>query len=325
MKKLICLLVLMLIFNTTCYAGSIPEDLLHEDDARLFIGRVDGRTTLKESTIPYEENEVIYIDITPVHKFKGDVEIGVQERYTRHDFGNFIPQKDKEYLFAYIDENNFYIYEIKSWDGKTIKLVNSNKYDMDARLEQYINEGSFEIAEKERADLGNQISFSDFLYKETMSDNDAVKASLRYQDNICEVDIDKFLKVADEITVTNVKNGMLQDMTYGGPAVTEAYKTVLYVELLDKDQQVVAYGAVSRFGEVDRYGLFMSRLMSKDYQMDTKDLSKLYSFFPDDMKIGEGVIPPADENSYTGLVTGIVVIVFIIAFVFGFIIYKKKK
>ena len=156
MKKFLGLLILLLTLSMTVFAGSIPEDLLGNENAKLYIGRVDGRTTLDEATLPYEENKVLYIDITPTYKYKGDVEIGVSQTYTNPNFGSFIPEKGKEYLFGYIDENNFYIYEIKSRDENSIKLVNSDKYDMTKRLEDYINEGAFARAEEERQSLGKQ-------------------------------------------------------------------------------------------------------------------------------------------------------------------------
>lgn len=341
MKKLIILLVIAILFSASfsAFAGDIPESLLNEDSAKLYIGRVDGRTTLAESTLPYEENKVIYIDITPVFKYKGDVQIGVSERHKEHNFGSFIPEKNKEYLFAYLDENNFYIYEIEEWDEKTIRLVDSDKYDMTKRLEVYLNDGGFKVAEEERLSLGKQMSFAEFLYTEPVfSDEEVKKVTLRYQDELCEINKDEFFKIAEDITVTNVKNDTLYDVKVNHDT-TDAYKTVLYVELFDANDRVVNFGAVSRFGEVDKYSLSMGRLMAKDYEMNPEDLSKLYSLFPEDVQkdiISPESLPASDENlplelpsvpekNYTGLAVGIAVAVFVIAFVVGFTIRKKKK
>ena len=326
----------MLSLTISVFAGDIPESLLGEDGAKVFIGRVDGRTTLAEATLPYEENKVLYIDITPIHKYKGDVEIGVSQTYTNPNFGSFIPEKGKEYLFGYLDENNLSIYEIKSRDDKNIKLVNSDKYDIVQRLEDYLNEGAFAMAEQERSTIGNQISFAEFLYKKpSLSISLIEKVSLRYQDEVVVVNKEKFFEVAEDIMITNVKNDILYE-TKQNPNSTDAYKTVLYVELLDANDKCVYYGAVSRYGEVDHYALFMSRLMNKDYEMKTEDLSKLYSLLPNEVQkeiiAPEGLptddpleVPAVPKKDYTGWLVGGVAVIFVIAFAIGFGIRKKKQ
>ena len=332
MKKKIGIIILLLTLSITVFAGSIPEDLLGNENAKLYIGMVDGRTTLDEATLPYEENKVLYIDITPTYKYKGDVEIGVSQTYTNPNFGSFIPEKGKEYLFGYIDENNFYIYEIKSRDENSIKLVDSDKYDMTKRLEDYINEGAFSRAEEERQNLGKQISLIEYLYeKPTFSSSAVEKVTLRYQDYLHEIGIDDFRKVAENIMITNVKNGILYEE--GTP---DAYKTNLYIELLDENNQLIYYCAVTRFGEVDRYSLFMSRLMGIDYEMKPEDLLKLYSLFPADVqkniKAPEGLptdtpleLPAIPKKNYAGYLTGGIILIFAIAFLVGFTLRRKNK
>jgi len=277
-------LAILFTMSVSASAGSIPEELLSNNDAKLYIGRVDARTTLAEGTLPYEENRVLYIDITPTYKYKGDVKIGEAEKHTEHNFGSFIPEKDKEYLFGYIDENNFYVYEIESRNEDNIKLLDSDKYDMTKRLEDYINEGAFAMAEEERLTIGKQISLVEFLYKKPSLSSQAVKkVTMRYQDDLCEVDKDKFFLIAEEIMITGAKNEMLYEVKFDSKTPAP-YETVLYIELLDENDQCVYYGAVSRFGEVDRYSLSMSRLMQKDYEMKKEDLSKLYSLFPQEIQ-----------------------------------------
>ena len=135
--------------------------------------------------------------------------------------------------------------------------------------------------------------------------------------------------------ITNVKNKQLHDMV-AKPKQPDPYKTNLYIELLDSNDQLVYYGAVSRFGEVDRYGLFMGRLMEKDYEMKTEDLSKLYSLLPVDVqkeiKLPEGLptdtpleLPAVPKKNYTGWVVGGVAVIFVIAFAIGFSVFKKRK
>lgn len=328
MKKLISLISIITIFLTmsvSVFAGAIPESLLSEDGAEVFIGRVED--------VKFKE-EIDTVDVIPTVKIKGEVEIGKKETYTRYD-SVLMLEKGKEYLFGYIDENNFYAYEIKSRDEKSIKLVDSDKYDMTKRLEDYLNEGAFAMAEQERSTIGNQISFAEFLYKKpSLSSSDVEKVSLRIQDNVCVINKDKFFEVAEDIMVTNVKNDILYD-TKQNPDSTDAYKTVLYVELLDANDKTVYYGAVSRYGEVDYYGLFMSRLMNKDYEMRPEDLSKLYSLLPaeaqKEIELPEDLpadasseLPAIPKKNYTGWVAGGVAVIFVIAFFVGYRFIRKK-
>jgi len=337
MKKLICLLsilVFMLSLSISVFAGDVPESLLGEDGAKVFIGRVEN-VKLKGDITLSSQAEIDTIDVIPTVKIKGEVEIGKIETYKSYH-GNLILEKGKEYLFGYLDENNLSIYEIKSRDDKNIELVNSDKYDIVQRLEDYLNEGAFAMAEQERSTIGNQISFAEFLYKKpSLSSSGVEKIILRYQDELQEVDKDKFFEVAEDIMVTNVKNDILYE-TKQNPNSTDAYKTVLYIELLDANDQLVYYGAVSSFGEVDYYGLFMSRLMNKDYEMKTEDLSKLYSLLPNEVQkkiiAPEGLptddpleVPAIPKKNYTGWVVGGVAVIFIIAFAIGIVINKKKQ
>ncbi len=336
MKKLVRLLgviAILLTMSVTVFAGDVPESLLGEDGAKVFIGRVEN-VKLKGDITLSSQAEIDTVDVIPTVKIKGEVEIGKKETYTRYD-SVLMLEKGKEYLFGYIDENNFYAYEIKSRDDKNIKLVNSDKYDIIQRLEDYLNDGAFAMAEQERSTIGNQISFAEFLYKKpSLSSSGVEKVSLRIQDDVCVIDKDKFFEVAEDIMITNVKNDILQD-TKPHSSITDAYKTVLYVELLDANDKCVYYGAVSRFGEVDHYGLFMSRFMNKDYEMKTEDLSKLYSLLPNEVQkkiiAPEGLptddpleVPAVPKKNYTGWVVGGVAVIFVIAFAIGFGIRKKK-
>lgn len=150
MKKMLSILTVLgiwLIFSSAVYAGSIPEDLLQEDGAKVFIGTVENYTTKEIPSAPY--TEITSIEVIPTEKIKGDVKTGIKETYSRC-YGFLEIEPDTEYLFGYFDENNFYIYEIESKEENCIKLVDSNKYDMIKRLEDYLNEGAFDVAEEER-------------------------------------------------------------------------------------------------------------------------------------------------------------------------------
>ncbi len=150
MKKFMILtltLVMALLSSVLVFAGDIPESLLFTEDAKVFLATVENYTTKEASVSPY-----VYIDtveLIPTEKIKGDVEIGVKESYSRCET-TITPEPDVEYLVGYVDEINLYIYEIESRKDGKFKLVNSDKFDMTKRLETYLNDGSFEKAEKER-------------------------------------------------------------------------------------------------------------------------------------------------------------------------------
>ena len=171
MKKIISLIgivAIMISMTITAFAGSIPEDLLAEDNSKLYIGTIEDFTDEETPSAPYVK--VTSVSITPVEKIKGDVEIGKTIVYDKTNMYLKL-EKGKEYLIADIDEHNLYAYEIEYKTEKEIKLVDSRKYDMVQRLENYLNEGAYARAEQERATIGMQISFAEFLFAKPLADS----------------------------------------------------------------------------------------------------------------------------------------------------------
>ena len=108
MKKIITFLIaLFLTMSLSALAGDVPESLLIEDSALVFIG------TVEDFTLNFSRSEIKTVEVIPTEKIKGDVKTGVKQVFSRCD-SVLTLQKGEEYLFGYIDENNFYIYEIKS-------------------------------------------------------------------------------------------------------------------------------------------------------------------------------------------------------------------
>lgn len=326
MKKLISfisMIAIMLSMTLTAFAGDIPEALAFEDDAKIFIG------TLKDFRLDSSDSKVLDVQVLPTRKIKGEVAINELQTYKMCHFGKLV-QKEKEYLFGWLSDDSVWAYEIGSYDEKEIKIETYD--DFAERIQDYLDEGIYARAEQERADIGKQISFAEFLYPKPMVNSNIKKVTLRYQDDLHEVDVDEFEKIAREIMITNVKDDALIESGQEG-----SYKTVLYIELLDENDQLVSHGAVSRFGEVDKYGLMMSRLMCKDYEMKTEDLQKLYSLFPKDIQKNiiapEGIpvseepleLPDTAEKNYTPWLYGGAAAIFVIAFIIGCAIKKRKK
>ena len=325
MKKIISLLgiiAIILSMTLTAFAGDVPEALSYEDDAKIFIG------TLKDFKLDSDKPKVLDIQLLPTRKIKGDVEINELQTYKMCHFGKLV-QKEKEYLFGWLSDDSVWAYEIISYDEKEIKIETYDEFAK--RIQDYLDEGLYTRAEQERATIGQQISLAEFLNAKQISDATVKKVTLRYQDELHEVDVDEFEKLSKEIMIANAKNSILYE-----EGKDDAYKTVLYIELLDEDEQLVSMAAVSRFGEVDRYGLMMSRLMEKDYEMKTEDLQKLYSLFPKEVqknivapegiKVSEEPLELPDENAknYKPWLYGGVGAAFVIAFVIG-LAFKKRK
>lgn len=149
MKKIICLILILLTISVTAFAGSIPEDLISQADAKLFVGVVKEYTTIETPNAPY--SDIDSITVIPTEKIKGDVEIGKPQTYDRCSSEVKQPQPDTEYLFAYFDEINFYLYEIKDRDGDKFNLKNS-QFPMVKRLEDNLNNGIYAEAERERTE-----------------------------------------------------------------------------------------------------------------------------------------------------------------------------
>ena len=107
MKKLVRLLgviAILLTMSVTVFAGDVPESLLSEDGAKVFIGTVEDAKLKGDITLS-SQAEIDTVDVIPTVKIKGEVEIGKKETYTRYD-SVLMLEKGKEYLFGYIDENN---------------------------------------------------------------------------------------------------------------------------------------------------------------------------------------------------------------------------
>ena len=327
MKKIISLLgiiAIMLSLTLTAFAGDVPEALGYEDDAQIFIG------TLNDFEIDNSNgSKVQNVQVLPTRKIKGEVPINELQTYELCYFGKVTPEIDIEYLFGWFRDDSVYVYAIESYDEKDIKLKITDEFA--ERIQDSLENGIYARLEQERATLGQQISLAEFLFAKPLSDLDSKKVVFGYQGEVYEVDAKEFEKVAKEIMIANAKNDALHE-SYE----EDGYKTILFIELRDDNEQLVNYAAVSRFGEVDRYGMMMSRLMEKDYEMKTEDLQKLYSLLPKDVqksivapegiKVSEEPLELPDENAknYKPWLYGGVAAIFIIAFAIGFAVKKRK-
>jgi len=146
MKKFSVLIIMICVIaiNTiTAFAGDLPESLLSENGAQVFFG------VLIEAE-PFSDN--FKSTVKPVKKIKGDITIDAEVKYESSEFvGEFMPKRGNVYLFAFLDESNpVFVFEIDSYDTASVKIKGTEKNDMWSRFSEYINEGKFEEAEKER-------------------------------------------------------------------------------------------------------------------------------------------------------------------------------
>lgn len=133
MKKLLTMLLLVSILlsrTLTVLAGDVPESLMYDEHAQLFFGEV----------LSYETSN---LTVSPIAVIKGPVEEGAEQIYPDPRLiGDFCVVKGKVYLFIYVNANNIYVFEVTTYDTKTLKLKHAEG-SMWKRFETYLNEGKY--------------------------------------------------------------------------------------------------------------------------------------------------------------------------------------
>lgn len=123
--------------SITCLAGDIPEALL-SSNYPVYFGEV-------------KEVNTDSITIVQTTKIKGEFSEGKEITYPDYIFTES-PKIGEIYLCGYIDENNpLYIWEVDCYD--TSSLVISNVDDMSKRMQKYLNDGLFAIADKKASKI----------------------------------------------------------------------------------------------------------------------------------------------------------------------------
>ncbi len=173
MKKIIYIIFSLLIIHIislTAFAGSIDIDLINNDDALVFIGSVDDYTiTDEEEDYPNTEYSV---KITPCKKIKGNVVTDKAMNFDKVRTGKLKLQKNTNYLFGYMSDE-LYIWELEYYEGlfdwelddytkDSIILKERHNDTISGGMQKLLNEGAFELAEKERQNHKEQIASIDF-------------------------------------------------------------------------------------------------------------------------------------------------------------------
>ena len=129
------LIAFILLFSFVSFAGDLPESLLNSPTAQVYIGE------LKKV---YDDESVVF---TQKVKIKGDFTKDKEIRYYNYVFdGGF--EIGKSYLIGddtAVSMGDAWILHISGEDLRTLEI--GEDYDMAKRMQQYINDGSFEKSE----------------------------------------------------------------------------------------------------------------------------------------------------------------------------------
>ena len=271
MKKILCFIFAVLVLlsiNTTVFAGSIPEDLLHSDGAQIFFGEV----------ISYKADNFT-VEVCPVKKIKGDVATGTKQYYDNaNTVGDFKVKAGNVYLFTYFDENNpTDIFDVTSYDTATLKLNNTTGA-MWERFEEYLNEGRYEKAERDRinkinaglTEVGDEITLS-VLTELNNEDCTKIEVGLFNRTERYEIDTSEFYKLADDIWLKDVDNVLAMD-TDGG-FVIRCYNGDSVNNVTIWDNCTVAGSRVA-----------MNSAPTGDYVIRAEDFNKLLDLLPEEAR-----------------------------------------
>ena len=132
-------------FSLKAFAGDIPESIMLGEQQALFIGEIVA------------ENEDTYT-LSPLDILMGEVEKDINVEKFNY-YGTTDSPKIGDYLVVVLIEDNkindTWVFKATTSDYRTLRLV-SEKHNMVKRYEQYINEGSYQKAQR---DLDNKDTF----------------------------------------------------------------------------------------------------------------------------------------------------------------------
>ncbi len=201
MKQKIAFFTLLLIclFTVSVFAGSYPEDILHDDNSVIYFGQlVKYDRHLKNSTV----------QLLPLQKIKGNVTFGKALKYTdpynleKYDF-----RIGSIYLVAADRNGNYaFLFETDGFDPRTLSFTRDESGQM-YRLKDYLNNGQVEQEERRRIDFKNKKltptgqTLTLTQYIETQA-SIPTQITLSFGNATCQVDKKSFLAVADHIILT---------------------------------------------------------------------------------------------------------------------------
>lgn len=151
----------------------------------------------------------------------------------------------------------------------------------------------FSAYAQDKVDPGEQITLTEFM---NITWDGTETVSFYMDTEAYEVDTNLFFELSDRIMLTDIEDRVFNSGNKNG-----ILGGVLYITIL-KEDEMISFAAISAFGEVDRYGMFMSRLPCAAFEMKAEDLHKLYDLLPEE---AQGKIQVVFESSNTDLNGGI--------------------
>ncbi|MBQ1947844.1 MAG: hypothetical protein II359_04470 [Clostridia bacterium] len=313
MKKIFVIFCfLTVLFScTTAFAGSIPEDLLHEDNAKIFFGEV----------VSFDSNgEESFVEVIPTKKIKGDVVLdGLAKTWPRANaVGDFRVEQGKVYLFTYFDEHNpTDIFEVTSYDTATMELAHVSG-DMWERFERYLHEGRYEEAEEERLDRenaglkteGEDISLAALL---GVPEEAAEEIQIYYYGKVYDIDVDAFYQAIDGIMLTDIEDVSLERKNEEGFVIQNG----MYITI----NGFSGYAFITDDGKVDKYGMHMSSLPVGAYTMKFIDRAKILALF----SANDADLPFLETKVAGRIFRYSVLLIGFLGVVIGFMVVKKRK
>ena len=310
MKKIISLfaiIAMMFSMTLTAFGGSIPEEMLNDDNAQLFFAEV----------VYYHPNkENPDIELSPVKVIKGDVKTGGKlTYYNPNPVGDFKVKEGNVYLFTYFNEDNpTDIFEVTSYDTSKLKIKHVSG-DMWERFEKYLNEGRYLDAEHKRIDMKNRelvtgdntVSLSDYL---NVDDASLGTISIYSGPRGVEAERAEFIRISDGIFLKEVKKDDI--------AIESGYG----YHISSPENMEFVY--ISSDGKVGKNNPKGNVLKNTEYVMESSDIAKIEQFFEEN-KIE---LPPLESPYARYIVYGVLIGALVgggIGAIIGFLIKKKRK
>ncbi len=316
MKKTAFAILIILAFSLISYAGSIDVELLYEDEAMVFVGRIDDfAVTYEEKNYP---NTIYNVTLTPTLKLKGNVILDEALVFEEVSTGNLKLEKEKEYFCGKLSET-LYIWELDSYenlfdwekdDYKENDLILKERHNdsIAGGIQKYLNDRSFHEAEKKRAEKATlgEITVSTFL----KTDATNVKSvTLSLKEKSYALDKELFMKIAEKTVMTPVKNG--NNLDFDGIYLTvenkEGFSSFLYI---------------TPEGSADSYSQMFSKLPCEQYRLDISFLKQLYAISPKEAQENFPEFNPM--NRKVNILYLSVIFVFVFALIAGYIFSKKR-
>ena len=194
------LIAFILLFSFVSFAGDLPESLLNSPTAQVYIGE------LKKV---YDDESVVF---TQKVKIKGDFTKDKEIRYYKYVFdGGF--EIGKSYLIGddtAVSMGDAWILHISGEDLRTLEI--GEDYDMAKRMQQYINDGSFEKSEEE---LNSEaVKVSETQMSETQTSETQISETKAEQSGE-EADLSVGTKEADSKTESGSNNVLIYAIITG--------------------------------------------------------------------------------------------------------------